>query len=67
MNLEEAMASGNFNECMNLLKTKLDIDNFQLNKIYPLCLACEYNKYEIVKLLINASIYIMCIVVRAFT
>jgi hypothetical protein len=51
--LNEALASGNYNECRNLLNTKLDIENFQMNRIYPLCLACEYNKYELVELFIN--------------
>lgn len=48
--LSDAIINGKVDECKNLLK-----HIYEYKKIYPVCLACECNNYEIVELLIKVN------------
>jgi ankyrin repeat protein len=50
--LQRAITRGNLELCQELIDLKCDI-NIQINNKLPICLACEYNQYEIVELLIK--------------
>ena len=51
--LDIAICSGNFEQCKKLITNKVDIEMFESNRIYPLCIACENDNYEMVHLLIQ--------------
>ncbi len=53
--LDNAICTGNFEECKKLLKSKHDIEMYESKRIYPLCIACENNNYKMVDLLIQVQ------------
>ena len=49
--LSDAIINGRVDECKALLKYIYEYD-----KIYPVCLACECNNYDIVELLVKVNL-----------
>ncbi|CAF0957382.1 unnamed protein product [Brachionus calyciflorus] len=50
--LHKAILKGNYELCVEILKKKCDLTKSYDHKL-PLCIACEYNQYEIAELLIK--------------
>ncbi len=50
--LQRAITKGNPELCAELIALGADV-NLQVDNKFPICLACEYNQYEIVELLIK--------------
>lgn len=55
--LQRAITKGNVELCQELIELGCNV-NEQDNNKFPICLACEYNNYEIVELLIKVKFYL---------
>lgn len=52
--LQKAITKGNIELCEQLIELNCNL-NLQVNRKLPLCIACEYNFYEITKLLLKVN------------